>query len=42
LNSYRQELVTCMECSKEFALGQRLERQMQQRARTDFDPFTGR
>ena len=42
-NAYLQEIVKCTECSKEFALGHRIERSMQRRAAgTDFDVFSGR
>lgn len=42
-NAYQQEMVKCSECDKEFLLGQRVERNFSgSRARSDFDPFTGR
>jgi hypothetical protein len=42
LNAYRQEIVKCTGCDKELELGSRVERNFSARARTDFDPFTGR
>jgi hypothetical protein len=40
-NAYKQTMVKCAECGRDFALGQRVERGPM-RMRTDFDPFTGR
>jgi hypothetical protein len=42
VNSYRQQMVKCSECSKDFVLGTRVERNLNARSNTDFDPFTGR
>jgi hypothetical protein len=41
-NAYRQEIVQCSECDKQFELGNRVERNLNARTRSDFDAFTGR
>jgi hypothetical protein len=42
INSYHQQMMKCAECDKDFVLGQRVELNFSARARSDYDPFTGR
>jgi hypothetical protein len=41
INAYRQQMVKCAECNKDFTLGTRIERNFSARAQTDWNPFTG-